>query len=95
MEDSDEFAPSMSTPKKTLRFTEASSILKEPLVSKRKPIGFTQPYFRPRSNLKPKNKKVLFRTMVFKTYLQLSIPISIQNVTKLGETEEKLLTALT
>ena len=80
---------------KTLRFTEASSILKEPSVSKRKPIGFTQPYFRPRSNLKPKKKKGLFRTMVFKTYLQLSIPISIQNVTEFGETEDKLLVALT
>ena len=33
--------------------------------------------------------------MVFKTYLQLSIFISIQNVAEFGETEEKLLTALT
>ena len=33
--------------------------------------------------------------MVFKTYLQLSISISIQNATEFGETEEKLLTALT
>ena len=94
-EDSGEVTPSMSTPTKTLRFTEASSILKEPSVSKRKPIGFTQPYFRPRSNLKPKKKKGLFRTMVFKTYLELSIPISIQAVTEFGETEEKVLAALT
>jgi len=34
-EDSEAFTPSMSTPKKTLRFTEASIILKEPSVSKR------------------------------------------------------------
>ena len=34
-EDSEELTPSMSTPKKTLRFTEASIILKEPSVSKR------------------------------------------------------------
>ena len=94
-EDSESFTPSMSTPKKTLRFTEASSILKEPSISKKKPIGFTQPYFRPRSNLKPKKKKGLFRTMVFKTYLELSIPITIQAVTEFGETEEKLLAALT
>ena len=95
MEDSDEFTSSMSTPKKTLRFTEANSILKEPSVSKWKLIGFTQPYFRPRSNLKPKKKKGPFRTIVFKTYLQLSIPISIPNVTEFRETEENLLIALT
>ena len=94
-EDSEEFTPSMSTPKTKLRFMEANIILKEPSVSKRKPIGFTQSNFRPRSNLKPKKKKGLFRTMAFKTYLQVSIPISIQNVTEFGDTEVKILTALT
>ena len=76
----------ISTPQKILRFKEERSILKELSVSKRKPIRLTQPYFRPRSN---------FRTMVFKTYLQLSILISIQNESKFGETETKLLVALT
>ena len=85
----------MSTPKKALRFTAESIILKETSVGKRKAIGFTQPCFRPRSNLKPKKKNGLFRTMVFKTYLHLSILISIQNVTEFGETETKLLVALT
>ena len=33
--------------------------------------------------------------MVFKTYLHLLIPISIQNVSEFGETETKLLVALT
>ena len=52
----EELTQPMSTPKKTLRFTEESSILKEPSVSKRKPISLTQPYFRPGYNLKPKTK---------------------------------------
>ena len=33
--------------------------------------------------------------MVFKTYLHLLIPISIQNVSEFGETETKSLVALT
>ena len=33
--------------------------------------------------------------MVFKSYLQLSIHISIQNLSEFGETETKLLAALT
>ena len=33
----------------------------------------------------------MFRNVVFIKYLQLSIPISIQNVSKFGETETKLL----
>ena len=65
-------------PKKTLRFTEESSIFKESSVSKRKPIDLTQPYFWPRSNLKSKKKKGIFRTMVFKKNLQLSIPFRIR-----------------
>ena len=85
----------MSTPKKALRFTAESIIFKEPSVGKRKAIGFRQPCFQPRSNLKPKKKNGLFRTMVFKTYLHLSIPISIQNVVEFGETEKTLFTALT
>ena len=32
---------------------------------------------------------------MFKIYLQLSIPISIQNVAEFGETKENVLTALT
>ena len=58
IEKKEELAQHVSTPKKTLRFTEESSILKELSVSKRKPIGLTQPYFRPRSNLKPKKRNV-------------------------------------
>ena len=56
IEKKEELAQHMSTPKKTLRFTEESSILKEPSVSKRKPISLTQPYFRPGYNLKSKMK---------------------------------------
>ena len=37
----EEFTQTMSTPTKILRFTAASSFLKEPSVSKREPIGFT------------------------------------------------------
>ena len=58
IEKKEELAQHMSTPKNTLRFTEESSILKELSVSKRKPIGLTQPYFRPRSNLKPQKRDV-------------------------------------
>ena len=82
----------MSTPK-TVRFNEDSSIFKAPSARKRKPIGLTQPYFRPRSNIYHKNG--ISRTMMFKTYLQLSIPISNQNVTEFGETETKYVVALT
>ena len=46
IEQQEEFTQPMITPKKTLRFTVERSILKEPSVSKRKPISFTQPYFR-------------------------------------------------
>ena len=53
----DELTQPMSTPKKILQFTEETSIIGEPSVSKRKPIGLTQPYFRPRSNLEPTSEK--------------------------------------
>ena len=43
----------MSTPK-TLRFIEEESNLKSALVNKRKEIGSTHAFFRPRSNFKPK-----------------------------------------
>ena len=95
IEKQDELTQPMSTPKKILQFTEETSIIGEPSVSKRKPIGLTQPYFRPRSNLKPKKKKGPFRTMVFRTNLQLLISISIQSITEFGERETKLLAALT
>ena len=94
IEKQEELTQPISTPKKS-RFTEESSILKELSVSKRKPINLKQPYFRPRFNFKPKKKKGIFRTMVFKTYLQLSILIFIQNLTDFGETETKLLATLT
>ena len=90
----EELTQPMSIPKKTLRFMKESRILKEPSVSKRKPIGLTQPYFRSCSTLKPQKKKGIFRPMVFKTYLQLSIPISIQNLSGFGDIETKLLAAL-
>ena len=44
-ENQEKLTQPMSTPKKTLRFTEENSIFKESSISKRKPIGLTQPYF--------------------------------------------------
>ena len=72
----EELTQLISTPKK-LQFTAEGSISKSALVSKTKSIGSTHAYFKPRSNLKLKNKRGMFRTMVFKIYLQLSLPISI------------------
>ena len=70
----------MSTPKKTLRLNEEGRNLISALVSKRKETESTHAYFKPRFNLKPKNKRGMFLTMVFKIYLKLSLPISIQQV---------------
>ena len=85
----------MSTPKNTLPSIKEGSILKSSLVSKKKPIGSTHVYFRPKSNLKPKNQRGIFRTMVFKNYLQLSLHTSIQNVNEFGSIEIKALEAMT
>ena len=49
----------MSTPK-TLRFIEEESNLKSALVNKRKEIGSTHAFFRPRSNFKPKKNVEFF-----------------------------------
>ena len=66
--------------KKKLRLNEEGRNLISALVSKRKEIESTHAYFKPRFNLKPKNKRGMFLTMVFKVYLKLSLPISIQQV---------------
>lgn len=73
----DKLTQPISTHKQTLRLTEEGSILKSVLVGKRKKNESTHASFRPRSNLKPKNTRGMFRTIMFKIYLLLSLPISI------------------
>lgn len=67
-EDKDSESPPLLTPTKKICFQDKGSILKGTKKDTR-------------SNLKPKNKRGIFRKMVFKTYLQLSLPIAIQHVT--------------
>ena len=76
-------------------FQEKGSILKASKHTKKTDSVASQGYFKPRSNLKPKNKRGIFRKIAFKTYLQLSLPIAIQQVTEYRATETRTLEALT
>ena len=76
-------------------FQEKGSILKASKHTKKTDSAASQGYFKPRSNLKPKNKRGIFRKIAFKTYLQLSLPIAIQQVTEYRATETRTLEALT
>ena len=52
-------------------------------------------YFKSRSNKKPSQKKGIFKHMVFKTYVKLTLPIAIQQATEFGVTEQVVLDAVT
>ena len=82
-------------PTKKLYFKDKGSILKASTHTRKKESVESQCYFKPRSNIKPKNKRDIFRKMAFKTYLQLSLPITMQQLTKYGATETKQLEAIT
>ena len=77
------------TPTKKLCFKDKGSILKASTHTRKKESVELQCYFKPRSNIKPKNKRDIFRKMAFKIYLQLSLPITMQQVTEYGATETK------
>ena len=64
-------------PTKTLCFKDKGSILKAFRHTRKTDSAQVQGYFKPRSNIKPKNKRGIFRKMAFKTYFQLSLPIAI------------------
>ena len=76
-------------------FKEKGSILKVSTHTWKKDSEASQGYFKPRSNIKQKNKRGIFRKMTFKTYLKLSLPIAIQYVTEYGATETKILETIT
>ena len=69
-------------PTKKLYFQDKGSILKASRHTRKMDSTESQSYFKPRSNIKPKNKRGIFRKMAFKIYLQLSLPIAIQQVTE-------------
>ena len=77
------------TPHRKICFKEKGSILKASTHTRKKDSEVSQGYFKPRSNIKPKNKRGIFRKMTFKTYLKLSLPIAIQYVTGYGAIEKK------
>ena len=81
-------------PTKKLYFQDKGSILKASRHTRKMDSTESQSYFKPRSNIKPKNKRGIFRKMAFKIYLQLSLPIAIQQVTE-NEAIKKTLEALT
>ena len=83
----------MSALKKTLKFTDegkSPTPLSKVMKSKSTPV-----YFKSRSNKKPSHKKRIFKNMVFKTYVKLTLPISIQQAMEFGATEQVVLDAVT
>ena len=76
------------TPTKNLCFKEVESILRSPKYSRTNENESSKAYFKPSSNVKPTKKKRIFRNMVLKTYLQLSLPIFIQQVNEYGATKK-------
>ena len=83
----------MSSLKKTLKFTDegkSPTPLSKVMKSKHAPV-----YFKSRSNKKPSYKKGIFKNMVFKTYVKLTLPIAIQQATEFGATEQAVLDAVT
>ena len=59
---------SLLTPTKNLYFEKGESILKPSRHTRKTDSESSQSYFKPRSNVKPKNKKDIFRKMAHKTY---------------------------
>jgi len=83
----------MSALKKTLKFTDEG---KSPTpLSKVMKIKYAPVYFKSRANKKPSYKKGIFKNMVFKTYVKLTLPIVIQQATDFGATEQAVLDAVT
>ena len=71
------------------------SVLNASTHNRKKKSKSPQGYFKPRSNIKPKNKRGIFLKMEFKTYLQLSLHIVIQQVTEYGVTLKNILEVIT
>ena len=82
------------TSTKKLCFKEIENILKSPKHSRIKKSESSKSYFKPRSNVKRTKKRGIFRNMAFKSYLQLSLPITIQHVNTYSATETKTLEAI-
>ena len=83
----------MSALKKILKFTDegkSPTPLSKVMKSKSTPV-----YFKLRSNKKSSHKKGIFKNMVFKTYVKLTLPIAIQQATEFGATEQAVLDAVT
>ena len=76
------------TPTKKLCFKEVKSKLKLPKHSKKKERESWKAYFEPRFNVKLTKKIGIFRNMAFRLYLQLSLPITIQQVNEYGATKK-------
>ena len=95
MDEEDLKSQPLLTLNKKLCFKEKGSILKAYMHTIKKDSEISQGYFKPRSNIKPKNKRGIFRKMVFKTYMQLSLPIAIQQVTEYRVIETNILGAIT
>ena len=83
------------TPTKELCFKNKGSIFKVFRHTRKTDSAESQGHFKPRYDIKPKNKRDNFRKMAFKTYLQVSLPIDIQYVIEYGATETKTLEVLT
>ena len=76
--------------KKTIKFTGEGK-LSTPLS---KGIKNSSPvYFKSRSNKKPITKKEIYKNMVFKTYVKLTLPITMQQATEFGTAEQAILEA--
>lgn len=82
-------------PTKKLCFKEVERILKSPKHSRKKESKSSKSYFKPRSNVKPTKKRDVFGTMEYKIYLQLSLPIAIQQINEYEATETKTPEAIT
>ena len=95
MDEEDLKSQPLLTLNKKLCSKEKGSILKAYMHTIKKDSEISQGYFKPRSNIKPKNKRGIFRKMVFKTYMQLSLPIAIQQVTEYRVIETNILEAIT
>ena len=94
-ETEDSESQTLLTPTKKFWFKEGESVLKVSKHSRWKETESSQAYFKPRYNVKPKNNSGVFRNMVFKTYLQLSLPIAIQQINEYGATEIKTQESIT
>ena len=95
MDEEDLESQSLLTPTKKLCFKEGRSILKASTYTGKKESKFSQGYLKARYIIKPKNKRGIFQKMAFKIYLQLSLPISIQQAIEYGATETKTLEVIT